>query len=705
MFILFLLLLLLPAVAIGVGNETINILPDSNKASFRVDSQNFWKNETPDILGKYLKHGFISSGGSHITSASCTTQPFSFEVFTEQGNRVTADGNGGAVSINYATAGIPACTSGTSVVRVAACAVSGSTTGTNWFRYGTTNIFMNAVNPFPAVPPDCVGLMDVTISSGTITSVLPAPSSTKAFPFDQGVSIEETGGVCDGTTDNSRALQNALDIATAKGTTHGKVILTTKGCTSGAGYKFNTPLTLYPELELDGNNATLTFGGSGAALAITGGTRNGKLRLHDFTLRSTSSGSTIGIYVADIYDVIIDRVGVDGRAVGSGTVVGNSFGGIYINSTTSQTAAADVWIVNSWIKGNKGTGIIIGGNNPTGVFVSNNSIENNGSMGVDAFVVGGHVSVRDNVIRFNGPTASDVRAVGFESFALIGNVIVTDVVTNYMVDIAGTNAFHSTVRVDGNTFYGGASQAVVLINGNAGPIRGNSVSNNYINAAVTTGISVVGAVTNINIVGNYCVNAQVCVSASEGPGMTVLKGGGETLVRKIGQGTFSITLANSGVMTQMYFTVLNSGTLVGSGQIKIRSNWVYANNNTGNLASSITFVMGIGGNTGATCVFPAVPSGGNYRSIYWDIDIAAQNSDIFMRVSSRCGITDGASDATQVSGGGSVISAERMHTSLIQIPSQTVQANTVVNFLAQHQQVSPNTILALQNIIVEGVGQ
>lgn len=700
MIFLLVALLLIPAMVVATGNETINILPDSNKSTFRVDSQNFWKNEIPDILGRYVKKGFLSSGGLHTTSSTCMSPSFAVEAFTEQGNRVTADGSNGAITLNYTTIGAPGCTTGQSFIHVAACAVAGTTVATNWHRYGTTNIFTNIVDASVA-PSDCVGLLTTTVENGVITKVVPDLTPRRAFPGTNAVHVEEVGGVCDGATDNAPAIQYAIQLATSNGTLPGKVIFSTKNCTSTTGYLFNTGITLRPNLEIDGGNATLSFGGTGSAFSTSSGSN--KVNLHHFALRSLTANAASGILIANVSDVVMNRVTIEGRAAGANsdgigqTIVGNIGAGINI------IGGSNIGVIDSIIRANKGSGVVISGTTPTGIYISRNSIENNVINGIMSITTGGHILARDNVIRENGATTPEIRVLGFEVFNFINNTIYSSIPSTNVLEISGgTASISPSIRIDGNYIAAATSTSVIWISGTF-PHVGNSVSSNRIIGGAAKGIEITGNIINLVITGNSCQGATLCVNALEGTGTTVLKGTNESLVRKISSSGPGTTLANSAASTLLYVATLHQYTLSGSAHVRIRSNWTYAN--ASGSTANISLVMTLGGNTTAACVLFGITSSGFPRSLYWDIDLAGQNDDIHVRSSSRCGITDGTNDASSVVGGGSPLGKQQMHTALVTIPSQSVHANTVLLFFGAHSVISPSTLLLYQDISVEGLGQ
>jgi hypothetical protein len=156
----------------GIGNETINVLPDSNKREFREQSREFWKEEFSNRMAEIEPIGHLVSGGYHDIAGTCISPSFATVAMTNQWNRVQAsqDGTGGAKSIDYTAVGVDGCQDGSTTARVAICAVSGNAIN-NFHRAGDSNYFVNHVNAAPDEPTDCLNLMDVTIEDGAIVAV------------------------------------------------------------------------------------------------------------------------------------------------------------------------------------------------------------------------------------------------------------------------------------------------------------------------------------------------------------------------------------------------------------------------------------------------------------------------------------------------------------------------------------------------------
>lgn len=224
----FLLILLVPSISLGAGNETINTMPPNSPNLFYPQAQNMWKNELPNVMKRYVPSDFVHSGGLHGTSGSCTSSSFSLEGFTSNGNRVTANGSGGQTSINYGAPNIGANCSN-DVCWVAASTVAQATIPSSDFqRVGTSNLYANcSSDDEPTWPADTVKLMKVTLSSNAITAVedLRRPSSyARNGTYD--ITDPLYGAIADNSTDIAPAATLAIAAAKAQ---RGHVITIPKG--------------------------------------------------------------------------------------------------------------------------------------------------------------------------------------------------------------------------------------------------------------------------------------------------------------------------------------------------------------------------------------------------------------------------------------------------------------------------------------------
>jgi hypothetical protein len=156
-------------------NEPVLPLPDDN-ATFLSDLRTFLAGEIPEILGRYFPGDWVFSGGLHGTAAGMVSPAFATEAFTAApvsggpANRVTADGQGGVMAIDYAAVGAAT----NDLVWVAISAADTPTlVGTNFQRAGASNYYVDAVSSLqPSVPTNATLLMQVVITGGAITSVV-----------------------------------------------------------------------------------------------------------------------------------------------------------------------------------------------------------------------------------------------------------------------------------------------------------------------------------------------------------------------------------------------------------------------------------------------------------------------------------------------------------------------------------------------------
>lgn len=167
-----LLLLLVPALSWGAGNEPFNPVPNVPWTVLSPELVRQWQlKEGPSVFSKYFHSDFVVSGGLHVISATCISPAFSVSAFTSAGNHVTATG----IAIDYCSPPISASASDSCDVIASAATPS----GTDYKQVPGTNIYVNCTAVDTALPPDSAMLMRTTISSSAITAIrdLRKPSS------------------------------------------------------------------------------------------------------------------------------------------------------------------------------------------------------------------------------------------------------------------------------------------------------------------------------------------------------------------------------------------------------------------------------------------------------------------------------------------------------------------------------------------------
>lgn len=131
-----------------------NTIPSAN-ATFLADLQNFLQEEDANRYDDMF-NDFVFSGGIHATAAGLTSASFSTVAYIS-GYRV----NQGAMTITYADA--------STTWVIANISASGNIAG--FTRVGSTHLLTEVNANQPALPADCIYLMEVTTAAGAISAV------------------------------------------------------------------------------------------------------------------------------------------------------------------------------------------------------------------------------------------------------------------------------------------------------------------------------------------------------------------------------------------------------------------------------------------------------------------------------------------------------------------------------------------------------
>lgn len=198
-------MLLVPVLAFAdhstLRNDTFSILPDSNQASFRTNSQTIWDHEQSQREGRFLTP-FVFSGGTHGTAAGLISSAFATEGFVPE--RV----NQTSTAITYTT----------STTNICWTILSSDNDGiTSWIRVGTTAYYFQCqgegatVAVRPTLPANSTWLLEIFITGGALTTVVDISNRVPVSILNTtGVySIKVFGARCDGTTDDSGAFRLA----------------------------------------------------------------------------------------------------------------------------------------------------------------------------------------------------------------------------------------------------------------------------------------------------------------------------------------------------------------------------------------------------------------------------------------------------------------------------------------------------------------
>jgi hypothetical protein len=279
------------------------------------------------------------------------------------------------------------------------------------------------------------------------------------------------GAKGDGTTDNTAALQNAINA--------GYAVMIPEGT-----FNFSGTITLKKDSIIVGvgKKSILRYSGTGVALRESVGSYEGgydNLKLMNFTL-TTSNYSQTGIELTNNYQVTISGVYIDGAGGGFITA------GIHLIGGTAATNSAIIRIIDGEIWFCAGDGIRLSGPGGTAaIWIERNHITGNG-LGVNQVLPNGawpstNFQINNNVIEGN------------KNGAILAEVLYASSITgNYFENIDNSsavpvrianNGYAQGLTISGNLFGGKSAAYNIDMNGPA-DITGVIANNMFGGASV-----------------------------------------------------------------------------------------------------------------------------------------------------------------------------------------------------------------------------
>jgi len=283
--------------------------------------------------------------------------------------------------------------------------------------------------------------------------------------------IKKMGAVGDGVTDNSAALQAAINA--------GYAVVIPEGT-----FNFSTTLKLKKDSVIvgAGKRSVLRYTGAGVALREPEGSYvNGydNIKLINFTL-TTNSNSQAGIELTNNYQVTMDGLFISGALNGFRTA------GIHIIGGTQATNSAIIRIINGEIWFCAGDGIRVSGpGGAAGLWIERNHISGN-AYGVNQTIPSGsypatNFQIKNNVIE--GNTAGAINAEVLYASSITGNYFESsDGATAPLVQIAN-RGFAQGINISENLFGGKSAAYNIDMNGPA-DVTGVIANNIFIGASV-----------------------------------------------------------------------------------------------------------------------------------------------------------------------------------------------------------------------------
>jgi len=283
--------------------------------------------------------------------------------------------------------------------------------------------------------------------------------------------IVSMGAIGDGITDNSAALQKAIN--------SGYAVMLPEGT-----FNFNTTLTLRKDSIIlgTGKKSVLRYTGNGVAMREPEGSYvNGydNLKLMNFTL-TTNSNSQTGIELTNNYQVTLSGLFIDGALVGFRTA------GIHIVGGSPATNSAVIRITDGEVWFCTGDGIRISGpGGGAGIWIERNHISGN-LLGVNQVIPNGawpstNFQIKNNVIEGNINGA--IQAEVLYASSITGNYFENIANSNAVLVRIANNGFAQGLNISENLFGGRNAQFNIDMNGPA-DVTGLIANNVFAGASV-----------------------------------------------------------------------------------------------------------------------------------------------------------------------------------------------------------------------------
>ncbi|MGH9755647.1 MAG: glycosyl hydrolase family 28-related protein [Blastocatellia bacterium] len=279
------------------------------------------------------------------------------------------------------------------------------------------------------------------------------------------------GALGDGRTDNSEALQQAINA--------GHAIIIPEGV-----FNFSKTLRLRKDSLITGvgKKSTLRYTGAGVALSEPEGSYvNGhdNLKLMNFTL-TTGSASQVGIELINNYQVTLSGLYIDGARQGFKTA------GVHIIGSRPDQNSAIIRIIDGEIWFCLGDGVKISGQGGSaGLWIERNHISGN-AYGVNQTLPSGrypavNIQIKNNVIE--GNTRGAINAEALHASAITGNYFENSDGSDVTLARIGNGGYAQGLNISENNFGGKKAAYNIDMNGPA-DVTGLIANNMFAGAAV-----------------------------------------------------------------------------------------------------------------------------------------------------------------------------------------------------------------------------
>lgn len=314
---------------------------------------------------------------------------------------------------------------------------------------------------------------------------------------DPWVDVRAYGAVGDGSTDDTTAIQGAIDAVNAAG---GGVVYLPKGT-----YKVTTFITLKSNVTLEGEGDTSVIKGVFASatnriITSSDSVQQTNIKIKNLKVDRTGANAQHGIHLGGITNLEIDRVTVYGQgSTTCGAIAISGFDGFAVNQSVN------VKVTNCYLEESNNFGIAFG--NVKGGLIANNTFINcyRELIGLEAYGASGvveDVTVTGNVLMAD-------ESAGYHQGGSVGPALLvggaTSLGTVRNCTVTG-NVIHLRNSVASSTYAG-----INLTGGTSNPVEDCLISNNTIYTPSGAGIfaGALGQVTrNCTIDGNHIYGAN-----------------------------------------------------------------------------------------------------------------------------------------------------------------------------------------------------
>jgi hypothetical protein len=361
--------------------------------------------------------------------------------------------------------------------------------GSGAYRQIVNDVNDNIIWDQPTYPP--ITLTDVT-------SIYSAPNGSSLIGYNEGgtgavnrtvqaklqesVSVKDFGAMGDGTTDDTTAIQAAINL--------------NRGVFIPSGtYKTTSTLTLNTKTYIygEGTSSVINYTGSGYAISSTSvNVGDEKKTISNFRIQSSTA--SVGIYLLNEYHVSINNMYIYGNGSGCTTAA------ILLDSTGSNNTAC-IDIFETVIQYCHGNGIQFAPQNnvgPAAVLISGNRIQANNGWGI---LCSGDISVEATILSndIEGNTLGGIKIDYLFCCHIIGNHLeyATAVTPLQLGGTGAVGRVYSSMITGNNIATTGDTQAVIL-----NSFINSIYSNNYVTGYTSQEVYVSGST------GNSTINRQ-----------------------------------------------------------------------------------------------------------------------------------------------------------------------------------------------------